>query len=129
MPADPNRLLDSLADALGMVEFDPRELEQPLDQLVDIAASVFGVAGAGLRLLGGVSRLHLVGASDAAGRALGAAQARAGEGPGIEATRRGKVVAVDELACEGRWSEINRAVEPYGIVSVLSAPIVLSGEA
>ncbi len=122
------KLLGSLSQTLGIIDFGPRELEHRLDEMVKIAAAIFEVAGAGLMLVDERSRLSLVGASDEAGRALEWAQQHAGEGPGIEATRRRELVVVSDLSREGRWAEIARAVAPFGIVSVISAPICLGGE-
>ena len=48
MSTDPSRLLESLARAVGMLGYEPGELEQRLDELVAVAAAIFEVAGAGL---------------------------------------------------------------------------------
>jgi GAF domain-containing protein len=121
-------LLGSLSRAMGVVDFRPGELEERLDELVEIAATVFDVAGAGLMLIDDESHLRLVGASDAAGRALELAQEREGEGPGVEATRRDELVFLTDFAQDGRWPAIHRAVAPFGVVSVISAPIRLRGQ-
>jgi len=128
LPTDPNQLLGSLAEVLGTVDFGPGELEQRLDEIVESAAAIFDVAGAGLMLVDERSRLRLVGASNEAGRALEEAQEHAGDGPGIEATRQRELVVVSDLSRAGRWGEINRAVAPFGVVSVISAPICLDDE-
>jgi GAF domain-containing protein len=129
LPVDPGRLLGSLSRAIGVVDCRPGELEERLDELVKIAAAVFDVAGAGLMLIDDESRLRLVGASDDAGRALEMAQQQAGEGPGVQATRRRELVTLTDFSRDGRWPEIHRAVAPFGVVSVISAPIYLRGQA
>ena len=108
---------------MDALEFHEGELEQRLDDLVETAAQVFDVAGAGIMLIAEDGGLRLIGASDETARALELAQLENGTGPGIQATRRDSVVAVDDLSQDERWPSIREELVPKGIRSVLSAPI------
>jgi GAF domain-containing protein len=110
---------------MDVLEFQEGELEQRLDDLVETAAQVFDVAGAGIMLIDEHGHLRLIGASDETGRALELAQQETGTGPGIQSTRRNSVVAVDDLAQDERWPLIREDLVPKGVLSVLSAPISL----
>ena len=119
-------LLGSLAHDIGSEMFRERELEEHLEEVVVIAKRVFDGAGAGLMLLGAGDEPQLVAATSEPWLALERAQQDAGAGPGISATRDRQVVAVSDLAQDPRWPQIRAAVNPLGVVSVLSAPIWLS---
>ena len=108
---------------MDVLEFQEGELEHRLDDLVAIAAQVFDVSGAGIMLIDESGRLRLIGASDEIGRALELAQQNTETGPGIQATRRNTVVAVDDLSQDERWPLIRDELVPKGVLSVLSAPI------
>lgn len=123
MPVDPGRLLGSLSRTIDTLEFEEGELEQRLDELVETAASVFDVAGAGMMLIDEDGQLRLIGATDPTGRALELAQQESGVGPGIQSTRRNCVVAVNDLRYDERWPQLRDELAPMGVVSVLSAPI------
>lgn len=123
MPADPANLLTSLSRSIDALAFEEGELEQRLDELVETAAHVFDVAGAGMMLIGDDGQLRLLGASDQTARALELAQQEHGVGPGVQSTRRKSVVAVNDLAQDERWPQIREELVPKGVRSVLSAPI------
>lgn len=108
---------------MDVLEFGDGELEERLDDLVETAAQIFDVAGAGIMLADEVGQLRLIGASNETGRALEQAQQDTGTGPGIQSTRRNSVVAVDDLSQDERWPLIRDALVPRGLLSVLSAPI------
>jgi len=108
---------------MDVLEFRDGELEQRLDDLVETAAQVFDVAGAGIMLVDDDGRLRLIGASDETGRALELVQQETGTGPGVQSTSRNSVVAVDDLAHDDRWPLIQDQLVPKGVLSVLSAPI------
>lgn len=108
---------------MDTLEFQDGELEQRLDDLVETAAQVFDVAGAGIMLISEDGQLRLIGASDETARSLELAQQESGTGPGIQSTRRNSVVAVDDLSQDERWPSIREDLVPKGVRSILSAPI------
>jgi GAF domain-containing protein len=65
----------------------------------------------------------LVGASNVYADELERGQLAVGDGPGIESTRRGALVAVEDLAEETRWRELAKP----NVRAVLSAPIWFLG--
>jgi GAF domain-containing protein len=127
MPSDAERLLAAISGVVETADLRDGELEDRLDQIVKTAMVIFDVAGAGLMLRDAEGQFHLVGASDEAGRALERAQQESGEGPGVEASRSGQIVAVDDLQRDLRWPGLDEAVVPLGVVSVLSAPVPIRG--
>lgn len=127
MPSEAERLLAAISGVVETADLRDGELEARLGQIVTTAAVIFDVAGAGLMLRDAEGQFRLVGASDEAGRALERAQQEFGEGPGVEASRTGQIVAVDDLEHDPRWPGLDEAVVPLGVVSVLSAPVPISG--
>jgi anti-anti-sigma factor len=120
-------LMRALARSLQGVDLGAGTLEERLDDLVDTAARLFAVDGAGLMLVDADGRLRSAGASDDAAEALERAQEHAGDGPGVVATRDRKVVAVEDLSRDDRWPALWTELERHRVRSVLSAPIWVRG--
>lgn len=123
MPVDPATLLASLSRTIDGLEFEDGELERRLDELVETAAQVFGIAGAGMMLIDEDGQLRLIGASNQTARALELAQQQSGTGPGIESTHDDTVVVVADLVTERRWPRLRDELVAVGVRSVLSIPI------
>jgi transcriptional regulator with GAF, ATPase, and Fis domain len=122
---DPDRMIGTLADEFDRVKFRDTQLEERLDDLVNVARRVFGVAGAGLMLLDEHERLGLVGASDETVRALERTQLQAGIGPGVQSTRTDQIVTVEDLAVDSRWPQVSERLRGLEVGGVLSAPIAI----
>jgi GAF domain-containing protein len=94
-----------------------------LASIVAAAAEVLRVDSVGAMLLDPGGSLRLIGASDALARAMENTQIELDDGPGIEATRTGRDVAVADLARAGRWQVLAERLVPIGGGAVLSSPI------
>lgn len=110
------------ADALTGPEFASR-----LGQAVDNAVTVLGVDSVGLMLLDDRDALRAVGSTDGASALLEDAQARIGEGPGIDTVRHEATVAVRDLATMPAYAELWASVSETGIRAVLSCPVKAGG--
>ena len=62
-------------------------------------------------------------ATSEAARALAAVQSVTGDGPCLQALRRGTVVRVDDLSTDRRWPELARAARAAGLCSLLAVPL------
>lgn len=58
-----------------------------------------------------------------------ALQYELGEGPCLTAWATRELVRIDDTTTDGRWPRWNDAVQPLGVRSVLSTPLVIAGEA
>ena len=105
----------------------PEAFGTRLAAIVVAAAEVLGVDSVGAMLIDADGRLRLVAASDDAARILERAQLELCEGPGIDATRSGDNVAVDDLASTSRWSSLVERLRPMDAGAVLSSPIRVHG--
>ena len=68
-------------------------------------------------------------ASSAAVEQADALQYELDEGPCLTAWSTRELVRIDDTTSDGRWPRWNAAVQALGVRSVLSAPLVISGEA
>jgi len=94
---------DALLDLLNRVASAERDLIDGIDEAAAVAETVLEVHGAAVMLLNRDGDFGLVGASNPYAAALERAQIEAGDGPCMECTRRGAVVAVDDLTEAPRW--------------------------
>ena len=121
MPLALDEMLDGLAAALDL----PRAgLQQHLDAAAVSTEALLGVQSAGL-MFPREDGLPFVGASEASGRAMEQAQARLGEGPGLDCMRERTVVAAEDLEHEDRWPRLRTDPAARPVQSLLSAPIWL----
>jgi GAF domain-containing protein len=125
MPLRVDALVEQLAGLLRDVDPGDGDLERQLERAVATAVAVLGVDGAGLMLLDDRGRLRLVGASDAAARALELSQHRLDAGPCVDATRGRVMVLVADLERDGRWPGLWELLVEHGVRGVMSAPIWL----
>ena len=98
-----------------------------LAQAVDNAVTVLGVDSVGLMLLDEHDALRAVGYTDGGSSVLEAAQARIGQGPGIDTVREGATVAVPDLATTPAYAELWASVSKTPIRAVLSCPVKAGG--
>ena len=87
--------------------------------------TVPGSVGAGVTLLDGRGRPTSVASTDAVVEQADALQYELDDGPCLLACAQRAVVRVDDTATEDRWSRWCRAVQPLGLRSVLSTPMVV----
>jgi len=114
---------DALLDLLNRVASAERDLIDGIDEAAAVAETVLEVHGAAVMLLNRDGDFGLVGASNPYAAALERAQIEAGDGPCMECTRRGAVVAVDDLTEAPRWQGL---AGPH-VRAVLAAPIWFLG--
>lgn len=114
---------DALLDLLDRVAAAEADLVAIIDDAVDVAQTVLKVDGAGAMLINRDGDFALVGASNVYADTLERSQLALGDGPGFESTRRGSIVAVDDLEQEPRW----RPLAKPNVRAVLSAPIWFVG--
>ncbi len=126
MHIDPEALAANL-HALSPAPGEPPPVEAALAGVIDATRGLFGVTGAGLMLTDAGGGLRYVGATDAAARALEAAQEELGIGPCVESFVTGAAVETTDLARDDRWPELSARVVPAGVVAVLGVPTVIGG--
>lgn len=86
-----------------------------------LACGVSVVQTAWTRVLGGVS--------DELARRMDAVQYEVDDGPCLSAMRREVVVAVDDIASDGRWPAFARRAVQQGVGASLSVPMMVGGSA
>jgi len=120
-------VLDGLMQLLEAVDMPEGELESRVDETVQGAQVLLDADGAALMLLTRSNGYSVAGASTPQAEALERAQSELGDGPGVESTRRRKVVSVSDLRDDPRWPALAAAAREQGLCAVLSAPIWLQG--
>jgi GAF domain-containing protein len=86
-----------------------------------LACGVSVVKTAWTRVLGGVSNERA--------RQMDAVQYEVDDGPCLSALRRGVLVAVDDIASDGRWPAFARRATQQGVGASLSVPMMVDGAA
>ena len=103
-------------------------ISKVLNDLTERITAVLGVAGAGVSILESAG-LRFAAASDECSVGLERAQEAGQAGPGVDACRTGKIVAVAGLPGTSRgWSAYQQAARDAGIVAVASVPMRHDGE-
>lgn len=124
---------DELAAALvelSGILLDEEPLDAVLQRVVDLAvAAIPGCTGAGVTLVEPDGRAATAAHSDALVLAVDRQQYDAGDGPCLDAVRRGVVHRVDLDAAEQRWPDFATRARGLGIRSFLAAPLVAGGRA
>lgn len=105
-------------------ESDPGAL---LERVLSAAADLVAVAGAAMLMPDAERRLRLVGSSDEPSRRLEQAQQRHGVGPGVDAARDGRTVAVPDLSTDERWPPVTAELSDRSIGGVLAVPVTVAG--
>ena len=98
-----------------------------LDRTVQVAVDVLRVDSVGLMLLDEQGTLQVVGFTDEQASVLEAAQARLGQGPGLDAMNTGATVAVADLADTPAYAALWAGVSHSGVQAVLSCPVRAGG--
>ncbi len=123
MSVDAANLLAAISRSVDALAFTRGELDARLAELVETVAQVFGFLGAGIMMMNESGQLYLIGTFDPTAGALELAQREGGVGPGVQATRLNRVVAVDDLNRDERWPQLRETLVPRGVRSLLCAPI------
>ncbi|MEU4203511.1 ANTAR domain-containing protein [Streptomyces sp. NPDC039022] len=107
-------------------DFDPLEL---LHDLTEHAMALLPVAGAGVTVLDDLGRVEYATASDERCRRLEEVQIELDEGPCLDATRGGTVVAPASLTGPAalRWPRFARRARRVGVTAVAAVPLRTSG--
>lgn len=114
---------------------DDGALVTHLDRVMDAAQEVLQVDGVGLLLLDDTDRLHMVGATDAAGTALERGQQHLGLGPAVDCVRLGATIPVADLADRTDYADLwqwlkRRSADVEDVTqvrAVLSVPVRVHG--
>lgn len=114
---------DALIELLGRVSAGGGDLAAGIADAVRVTEAVLPVDGAAVMLITRTGDFELLGTSTAGAAALEHDQIALGDGPGLECTRRGAVVTVDDLREEPRW----RTLAGPHVRAVLAAPIWFLG--
>jgi GAF domain-containing protein len=124
-------LTDELAGVFARMSgllLNEETLETSLSLLSSLAhETVPGASGAGVSIIEGRRRISS-GSTDDRVRQADALQYQLDEGPCLTAAMSRKLVRVDDLTTDRRWPRWAAAVEPLGLRSALSTPLV-AGEA
>jgi GAF domain-containing protein len=124
-------LTDELAGVFARMPgllLNEETLETSLSLLSSLAhETVPGASGAGVSIIEGRRRISS-GSTDDRVRQADALQYQLDEGPCLTAAMSRKLVRVDDLTTDRRWPRWAAAVEPLGLRSALSTPLV-AGEA
>jgi GAF domain-containing protein len=103
-------------------------VDSALELVTRLAATASGgTMGAGVTVVDEHGRRSRAATNNAVQRA-DASQHDLGEGPCLTAWRTGELVRVDDTVKDDRWPRWTEAVQPLGVRSVLSAPLVVAGE-
>jgi GAF domain-containing protein len=113
-----------MLDRLAAMDLPEPVLQQQLDDAAASTEAILDAEAVGL-MLPCEDGPPFVGASQEAGRALEQAQARLGEGPGLDAMRGRDVVAAEDLERDDRWPRLRTDPAAQPVHALLSAPIWL----
>lgn len=119
--------LSGSIEALATATADLAVLEDAVAAVIDATRRLVAVTGAGLMLVDRSGSLRYVGATDAAARALEAAQEELAEGPGIDCLVVGGSENSPDLMRDDRWPGLRERVGPEGVRAVLGVAIRLGG--
>jgi len=120
-------LLQSLSGPTPPLEPSGVALAERLRSLVTTAVEVLGVDSVGLMLLGEDGGWASAASTDRPTATLEDVQAELCEGPGIDASRTGRVVAVADLEREVAYANLWRRVSEQGVRAVLACPVRVQG--
>jgi len=123
VPADTLRGLEESVGRSPVETLVPR-----LRQVVAAAKDLLTADGVGVLLLDEGNVVRTVAATDLAAEALEHVQEHLSVGPGIDALRLRRTVAVADLAGHDAYREVWQRLASDGVRAVLSAPIWVSGE-
>lgn len=104
------------------------ELLARIDRMLAAAVEVLTVDSVGLMLLDDRDQLRRVGATHAVADRLETAQSEAGQGPGVDSVRTGKIVAVADLSAAPDYGDLWNRVSDTGVRAVLSSPVRVDQE-
>jgi GAF domain-containing protein len=123
LPPDSLRELQSSLDRSPVDALVPR-----LRMVVAAANDLLSADGVGVLLLDDGNQVRTVAATDSATEALEQVQEHLSVGPGIDALRSRRTVAVSDLAEHDTYGPLWQRLASDGVRAVLSAPIWVSGD-
>ncbi len=107
------------------------KVESGLDPVIALCAAcvdALGVSGAGVMLLSAGHRVTCVGVSDATAEAVEQVEYMLGEGPCVDAGRRGVPVMEPDLAAsDGRWPGFCEGAVAVGVSAAFGFPLFAEG--
>jgi len=119
--------VDALA-RLALLVPGEQDTSGVLQRLMNTAADVLDVAGAAVTLVAD-GRTEVAGATPDLLAELEGAQQDYARGPGVEALRRGRAVAVSDVRTQwGRWPEYTTVAMRHGVSAVAQIPMRQGGE-
>lgn len=102
-------------------------LADRLRRVISSAVELLGADGIGLMLLDQADRLRTAGFTSPSTSALEQVQVELGLGPGIEASRGGRSVAVADLGAAPAYAALWDRISGSGVRAVLASPVWMSG--
>ncbi len=103
-------------------------IQKILDHLVLRIADILPVTGAGVMLMGARNELHFVAASNDVVQRIEGLQNELGEGPCLEAYRRGQAVAISDLGADSRFPCFSPRARAEGLAAVFTFPLRLNSD-
>jgi GAF domain-containing protein len=126
--ADPRPSEQSLIALAGILVAE-QSLDKTLRQVLDLACAALGRGDeGGITLLEREGPRTAVATSDAAIRVDNSQYDSDEGGPCLEAYRQQQMFRIDSTADDQRWPDFCRAAAEAGIISTLSAPLVVGGD-
>jgi GAF domain-containing protein len=117
-----------LRTALAALD-EPAPLPQALSQVVESVGALLDVAGSGIMLADEAHELHYAAATDGHGHELERIQARAFQGPCVEALVSDRVVETADVTTDERWRDLHAALRETRVRAVLGVPVRVAGTA
>jgi GAF domain-containing protein len=125
--APPLDLSAALSQMSGLM-LSRETVETALELVTSLAATTTaGTMGAAVTVVDEHGK-HSRAASNKAVEQADTLQYELDEGPCLTAWRTGELVRIDDTTTDARWPRWNDAVQPLGLRSVLSAPLIVVGE-
>jgi GAF domain-containing protein len=115
-----------LREALAALD-EPAPLPRALARAVESARALLDVTGSGIMLADEAHELHYAAATDGHGRELERIQARAGQGPCVDALVLGEIVETADVTADDRWRDLHAELAATRVRAVLGVPISVAG--
>ena len=126
--ASPSRELSAALNQMAGLVLSRETVDTALELVTRLAAAATaGTMGAGVTMVDEHGKRSKA-ASNVAVEQADALQYEFDEGPCLTAWRTGELVRIDDTATDARWPRWNEAVQPLGVRSVLSTPLIVAGE-
>jgi GAF domain-containing protein len=128
VPGAPSLDLSAALSQMSGLMLSRETVETALELVTGLAATTTsGTMGAGVTVIDEHGKRSRA-ASNQAVEQADVLQYELDEGPCLTAWRTGELIRIDDTSTDARWPRWNDAVQPLGVRSVLSAPLIVGGE-